>query len=63
LPIGEEIDLWSGRGVVPTGPLDLGRVELRGREDVLRFEVTGANPGARLPYFQFGIDGIRLSRQ
>jgi hypothetical protein len=63
VPIGEEIDLWSDHGVVPTGPLDLGRVELRGREDVLRFEVTGANPGASPPYFQFGIDGVRLTGQ
>ena len=62
-PIGEEIDLWSGQGVVPTGPLDLGRVELRGSGDVLRLEATGKNPGARAPYFQFGIDGVRLTKQ
>jgi hypothetical protein len=62
-PIGDEIDLWSDRGVLPTGPLNLGRVELRGRGDVLRLEVTGANPGARAPYFQFGIDGVRLTPQ
>lgn len=61
VPLREEIDLWSGRGVVPTGPLDLGRVELRGRGDVLRLEVTGTNPGALAPYFQFGIDGVRLT--
>jgi len=62
-PIGEEIDLWSDHGVVPTGPLDLGSVELRGRGDVLRFEVTGTNPGAGPPYFQFGIDGVRLTQE
>jgi len=61
--IKEEIDLWSDRGVVPTGPLDLGRVELRERGDVLRLDVTGTNPGAAPPYFQFGIDGVRLTRQ
>jgi hypothetical protein len=63
VPIGEEIDLWSDRGVVPTDPLDLGRVELRGRGDLLRLEVTGTNPSADPPYFQFGIDGVRLTKQ
>ena len=61
--VGEEIDLFSRRGVVPTAPLDLGLVELRGSGDVLRLEVTGANPGSRAPFFQFGIDGVRLTRQ
>lgn len=63
VPIGEEIDLWSNRGVVPTEPLDLGPVELRGSGDVMRLEVTGANPAARAPYFQFGIDGVRLTKK
>ncbi len=61
--IGEEVDLWFAQGVVPSGPLDFGRVELRGRGDVLRLEVTGANPGTRAPHFQFGIDGVRLTRE
>jgi hypothetical protein len=61
--IKEKIDLWSDRGVVPTGPLDLGRVELRGRGDVLRLDVVGTNPGAAPPHFQFAIDGVRLTRQ
>ena len=60
--VGEEIDLLSRRGVVPTDPLDLGPVELRGSGDVLRLEVTGANPASRAPFFQFGIDGVRLTR-
>jgi hypothetical protein len=63
VPIREEIDLWSNRGVVPTDPLDLGPVELRGSGDVLRLEVTGANPAAGAPFFQFGIDGVRLTRE
>jgi hypothetical protein len=56
-------DLYSGRGVVPTGALDLGELELRGREDVLRLEVEGTNPRASMPFFQFGIDGIRLGKR
>ena len=63
VPIGEEIDLWSNRGVVPTDPLDFGSVELRGSGDVMRLEVTGANPASRAPHFQFGIDGVRLTRE
>ena len=58
-PVGE-FDLWSGRGVVATGALDLGEVELAGDGDVLRLEVGGPNPRAAPPFFQFGIDGIRL---
>lgn len=53
-------DLWSGRGVVPTGALKLGDVELGGSEDVLRVAVEGNNPNALPPFFQFGIDGIRI---
>jgi hypothetical protein len=59
VPVGE-FDLWTGRGVVPTGPLDLGEVELGGRGDILRFAVSAHNPRAGPPFFQFGIDGIRL---
>jgi len=55
-------DLWSGRGVLPTGALKLGDVELGGREDVIRFAVEGTNPNAMSPFFQFGIDGIRIGK-
>lgn len=53
-------DLWSGRGVVPSGALKLGEVELAGRKNALRLEIEGKNPNATPPFFQFGIDGIRL---
>lgn len=59
-PVGEELDLWSDRGVVPSGAQDMGIVELRGRGDVLRLAVIGSHPAASAPFFQFGIDGIRL---
>lgn len=58
--LGGEIDLFSDRGVLPTGALDLGEVELRGRGDVLRLSVVRTNQKAAPPHFQFGIDGIRL---
>jgi hypothetical protein len=62
--VGAEIDLWSGfeGGVSPTGPLELGVVQLDGRSDVLRLAVVGTNPESDAPHYQFGIDGIRLSR-
>jgi len=55
-------DLLSLREVVPTGALKLGNVELRGRKNVLRLEVAGKNPNAAPPFYQFGIDGIRITK-
>jgi len=55
-------DLFSGRGVLPTGALELGDVELGGREDVMRIAVVGKDRYATAPFFQFGIDGIRIAR-
>jgi hypothetical protein len=55
-------DLMSSRDVVPTGPLKLGDVQLAGRKNVLRVEVVGKNPNAASPFFQFGIDGIRIKK-
>jgi hypothetical protein len=55
-------DLLSLREVVPTGALKLGNVELRGRKNVLRLEVVGKNPNAAPPFYQFGIDGIRIGK-
>jgi hypothetical protein len=59
-PLGGELDLFSDRGVVPTGAVDLGAVELRGKGDVLRVGVVRANEKTAPPHFQFGIDGVRL---
>ncbi len=56
-----DFDLWSARDILPTGALDLGNVELFGRKNVLRLEVVGKNPNAAPPFYQFGIDGIRIS--
>ncbi len=57
-----EFDLWSGRDIVPTGALKLGDVQLGGRKNLLRLEVVGKNPNAAPPFFQFGIDGIRIEK-
>jgi len=61
VPLGT-FDLLSLRGVVPTGALDLGSVRLSGSKNVLRLEVVGTNPNAAPPFYQFGIDGIRIAK-
>jgi hypothetical protein len=58
--IGEPLDL-SSYTIHTTGPLAVGSVALRGRQDVLRLEVVGASPRALPPHYQFGIDGVRLT--
>jgi hypothetical protein len=55
-------DLLSLREVVPTGALKLGEVQLAGRKNTLRVEVVGKNPNAASPFYQFGIDGIRIRK-
>jgi hypothetical protein len=60
-PLGAEIDLFSDLGVMPTGAIDLGVVELHRGGDLLRLSVVGANERTAPPHYQFGIDGIRLS--
>jgi hypothetical protein len=55
-----QFDLWTRIGVLPTGALPLGELELSGRGDVLRLEVVGKNPNALAPHYQFAIDGVRL---
>ncbi len=57
-----EFDLLSLREVVPTEALKLGVVHLRGRKNVLRLQVAGKNPNAAEPFYQFGIDGIRIEK-
>jgi len=57
-----EFDLWSPRDIVPTGALPLGEVQLGGRKNTLRIEVVGKNPNASPPFYQFGIDGIRIRK-
>jgi hypothetical protein len=53
-------DLWSGRGVMPSGKLEVGEIEFAGRKNLLRLAIEGKNPNATPPFFQFGIDGIRI---
>lgn len=61
-PSGEPIDLWSGTGVETMEPVELPTLPLEGDGDVLRIQASDANPAASPPFYQFGLDGIRLSR-
>jgi hypothetical protein len=59
-PVGEPIDLWARRGVLPTGAIELGHRELS-LDSVLRLEVVGTNERSAPPHHQFGIDGVELT--
>ncbi|MBI4579961.1 MAG: DUF2961 domain-containing protein [Planctomycetes bacterium] len=56
--VGEPVDLYAG-GVTPTGPIDLGEVELTQGENKLTAEIVGANDAAAKAYM-FGLDYILL---
>jgi hypothetical protein len=59
--LGEPIDLWEARGVLPSGPIELGPRELF-PDSVLRLEVVGTNDRSANPHYQFGIDGVKITR-
>ncbi len=56
--LGEPIDLYNN-GVVPTGEMDMGVVELTEGQHTLMVEITGANDKA-LKQYMFGLDYILL---
>lgn len=56
--VGEPVDLYAG-GVTPTGPIDLGQIELTQGENKLTAEIVGANDAAAKAYM-FGLDYILL---
>jgi hypothetical protein len=55
---GDPIDLFNN-GVVPTGPISLGKFDLSQGQHTLTVEIIGANPAAKKSYM-FGIDRIDL---
>jgi hypothetical protein len=59
-PLGGPIDLFND-GVIPTGPISLGKHALTEGSHKLTVEIVGANPRA-MPAFMFGIDRIELIR-
>jgi hypothetical protein len=60
LPLGEPYDAFND-GVIPTGPVSLGVVEVPAGDSVLRIEVTGKNE--KSVGFMAGLDAVVLKRQ
>ncbi len=56
--LGAPIDFYN-RGVVPTGPLDLGERQLTAGNHRFSIEITGANPRATKSYMT-GLDYVKL---
>jgi hypothetical protein len=56
-----EIDLYSEK-IESTGIIDLGNHELSGNLDRFELEIVGHNQHAKRPYYQFGVDGVVLSK-
>ena len=59
--LGAPIDLYHN-GVVPTGPVALGKIALTEGDHVLTVEIVGANPSAVKGYM-FGLDQVLLHKQ
>jgi len=57
-PLGEPMDLFNN-GVITTGEIALGNVELSAGQHRLGLEITGANPKAE-PRHMVGLDYVRL---
>lgn len=55
------IDLFDA-SIRSTGPISLGTFSLSPKKSNLRIQVVGRNPQGVSPFYQFGIDGIRLER-
>ena len=60
--LGLPIDLWSGSGILSTGPIDLGIVSIY-QDAELSLKIVGRNGSNKEPFFRAGIDGVRLVRQ
>ncbi|GIV20380.1 MAG: hypothetical protein KatS3mg023_2131 [Armatimonadota bacterium] len=60
-PVGEVIDLFHN-GVIHTGKISLGKVQLRQGQNVLRVEVVGTNPASTGDRHMFGLDFVKVVR-
>ena len=61
---GGAVDLWSNdsHAVRPTGPLDLGEVQLTDTQNDISLVVVGHNSANRKPHYQFGLDGLKIEK-
>jgi len=58
-PVGEVIDLFNN-GVIHTGKISVGKVQLKQGQNVLRVEVVGTNPNSTGDRYMFGLDFIKI---
>ncbi|HET6325034.1 MAG TPA: hypothetical protein VFG04_10065, partial [Planctomycetaceae bacterium] len=59
-PLGPTIDCFHRDGVIATGPIDLGVVDLKPATATLRIEVVGTNPKSDGVRFMWGLDCVVL---
>jgi hypothetical protein len=59
-PLGHKIDCFHPNGVIATGAIDLGTVELKPGTATLRVEVVGTNPKSDGPRYMWGLDCVVL---
>lgn len=58
-PVGDVVDLFNN-GVIHTGKISFGRVNLKQGQNVLRVEVVGTNPASTGDRYMFGLDFIKV---
>lgn len=58
-PVGDQIDLFNN-GVIHTGKISLGKVQLKQGQNVLRVEVAGTNPASTGDRHMFGLDFMKI---
>jgi hypothetical protein len=61
--VGPPQNLISNGPVLSTGPIELGRVKLKAKDNRLRVVVTGVDPATATRTYFFGIDAIKLVRE
>ena len=59
-PLGEKVDCYHANGVVATGAIDLGTVELQKGTATLRVQVVGTNPKSDGLRYMWGLDCVVL---
>jgi hypothetical protein len=62
-PLGHAIDCFHRDGVVATGAIDLGAVDLKRGTATLRLEVVGTNPKSDGLRYMWGLDCVVLKRE
>ncbi|GBC94476.1 hypothetical protein HRbin16_00258 [bacterium HR16] len=59
VPVGDVIDLFNN-GVIHTGKIGMGKVQLKQGQNMLRVDVVGTNPASTGDRYMFGLDFIKI---